>query len=138
MPSWQDSPSIMLMDVFEQICFSAHSSSPVCSPLLFHDLPLIEFAAIALPMGMSSDKIFSLSPSAQDILATLVGAERLFWADLTAIARRGKVSRMRDAAVSLAMIRALQSSLGKAGKAGPVLAASLLGKFVTFAYESVT
>lgn len=93
--------------------------------------------AIALPMGMSGDKIFSLSPSAQDILATLASAERLFWADLALIARRGKVSRMRDAAVSLAMIRALQSSLGKTGKAGPVLAASLLGKLFIVAHERV-
>ena len=83
-------------------------------------------------MGMSSDKLFSLSPSTQDILASLASAERIFWADLALIARRGNVSRMRDAAVSLAMIRALQSSLGKAGKVGPALTASLLGELVVF------
>lgn len=135
---WQDSLFITFMDVFEKICSSAHSSSPVCLSLLFREVSLTPFVAIALPMGMSGDKIFSLSPSAQDILATLASAERLFWADLAVIARRGEVSRMRDAAVSLAMIRALQSSLGKAGKAGPVLAASLLGKLFIVACELVT
>jgi hypothetical protein len=79
-------------------------------------------------MGMSGDKLFSLSPSTQEILTTLDDAEQLFWADLALVARRGKVSRARDATVSLAMIRALQSSLGKASKAGPVLTAGLLGQ----------
>jgi separase len=79
-------------------------------------------------MGMSGDKLFSLSPSTQEILTTLDNAEKLFWSDLALVARRGKVSRVRDAAIALAMIRALQSSLGKASKAGPVLTAGLLGK----------
>lgn len=81
-------------------------------------------------MGVSGDKLNRLSPSIQDILATLDSAESLFWADLALVARRGNVSRVRDAAVSLAMIRALQSSLGRAGKAGPVLTAALLGACV--------
>lgn len=69
----------------------------------------------------------SLSPSAQDILTILGNAESLFWDDLTRVSRQGSASRVRDAAVSLAVIRALQSSLGKPGKTGPVLTATLLG-----------
>jgi hypothetical protein len=79
-------------------------------------------------MGMSGDRLFSLSPSTQEILTTLDNAEKLFWSDLALVARRGRVSRVRDATVSLAMIKALQTSLGKARRAGPVLTASLLSK----------
>ena len=80
-------------------------------------------------MGMSGDKLFSLSPSTQEILTILDNAEKLFWADLAIVARRGKVSRVRDATVSLAMIRALQSSLGRATKMAPVLTAGLLSEY---------
>jgi hypothetical protein len=83
--------------------------------------------AIALPMGMSGHKLLSLVPSMHDILTTLDNAEKLFWADLGLTAKRGKVSHVRDTVVSLALIRALQTSLGKAGKGGPVLAVNLLG-----------
>ena len=77
-------------------------------------------------MGMSTDKVPSLSPSTHDILHTLDNAEQLFWLDFTLFSRRGDVSRVRDAAVSLALIRALQTSLGKSAKQDPVLVASLL------------
>lgn len=85
-----------------------------------------------MPLELSATKISSLSPSTQDILTTLGNAESLFWAELTRVARRGNASRMRDATISLAMIRALQSSLGKAGKAGPVLSTALLGAHLYF------
>jgi separase len=75
---------------------------------------------------MSGQKL-SLSPSTQDILTTLDSAEKLFWADLGYTGKRGRVLHVRDAVVSLALIRALQTSLGKAGKEGPILAANLLG-----------
>jgi len=85
-------------------------------------------------MGMSGDKLFSLSPSTQEILTILDNAEKLFWADLADVARRGNVSRVRDATISLAVIRALQSSLGRTGMAAPVLMASLLGEFAIRVY----
>lgn len=80
-------------------------------------------------MGMTGDKLFLLSPSTEDIVASLDSAEKLFWADLAAVARHGKVTRVRSATISLAVTRALQSSLGRAAKIGPVLTASLLGAF---------
>ncbi|KAH7929994.1 hypothetical protein BV22DRAFT_1001613 [Leucogyrophana mollusca] len=82
-------------------------------------------STIAIPMGMSSSKTTALAP-ATDILGALDDAEKLFWADLVLTSRRGNVPHVREAAVSLAMIRALQTSLGRAGKEGPVLAARLL------------
>ncbi|KAJ7097786.1 cysteine peptidase C50 [Mycena belliarum] len=83
-------------------------------------------STIALPMGMSTDKALALSPSTHDILHTLDHAEQLFWLDFTLFSRRGDVSRVRDAVISLALIRALQTSLGKSGNQDPVLVAGLL------------
>lgn len=78
-------------------------------------------------MGMSGDKGPSFAPGTQDILGALNGAEKLFWADLALTSRRGAVAHVREASVSLAMIRSLQSSLGKASTNAPLLAARLLG-----------
>ncbi|KAJ7172324.1 cysteine peptidase C50 [Mycena filopes] len=83
-------------------------------------------STIALPMGMSTDKAPALSPSTHDILHTLDHAEQLFWLDFTLFSRRGDVARVRDAVVSLALIRALQTSLGKSGNQDAVLVAGLL------------
>ncbi|KAF8842467.1 hypothetical protein BDN67DRAFT_965802 [Paxillus ammoniavirescens] len=83
-------------------------------------------STITLPMGMSGDKDLPLVPATQDILNTLGDAEKLFWADLALTLRRGTVSHVREASVSLAMIRAFQSSLGKASTDGPLLAVRLL------------
>ncbi|KAF7793317.1 hypothetical protein EIP86_004429 [Pleurotus ostreatoroseus] len=68
----------------------------------------------------------SLSASRQDTLNVLANAEKLFWSDLASVARRGRVFHVRDAAVSLALIRAFQVSLGRNGTDGPILAAGLL------------
>ena len=79
-------------------------------------------------MGMSGNRDPSLAPATRDILGALVDAEKLFWADLALTSRRGGVAHVREASVSLAMIRALQSSLGKASADAPLLAARLLGR----------
>ncbi|KAG2038447.1 peptidase family C50-domain-containing protein [Suillus americanus] len=83
-------------------------------------------STIALPMGMTSDRVVSLTPSTQDILSTLDQAEKLFWADLALTADRGNVHHVREATINLALIKALQTSLGKGGKDGPIIAARLL------------
>ncbi len=82
--------------------------------------------ALTLPMGMAKEKP-TTSASSQEILAILDDAEKLFWSDLALVARRGNVFHFRDAAISLALIRAFQTSLGKIGTSGPTLAARLLG-----------
>lgn len=74
-------------------------------------------------------KSSSLSAGRQDILSVLGNAEKLFWSDLALVARRGRVFHVRDAAVSLALIRAFQVSLGKTSKDGPIMAAGLLGRY---------
>jgi separase len=80
-------------------------------------------------MGMSTDKALASSPPTQEILMVLDKAERLFVKDLAVTSERGGVSRVREAAVSLALIGALQTSLGKPGVKWPVLAASLIGQY---------
>lgn len=83
-------------------------------------------STIALPMGMTSDRAVSLTPSTQDILSTLDHAEQLFLADLALTVDRGNVPHVREATTNLALIKALQTSLGKGGKDGPIIAAHLL------------
>jgi separase len=78
-------------------------------------------------MGMTSGKAMSSIPGSQEISAVLNNAEQLFWSDLALIARRGQVPQVRKAAVSLALTRAFQSSLGKSWLEGPILAVRLLG-----------
>ncbi|KAI0089987.1 peptidase family C50-domain-containing protein [Irpex rosettiformis] len=84
-------------------------------------------SAITLPMGMKKQKN-SISASTQEILAILNHAEKLFWSDLGLVAKRGNVFHVRDAAISLALIKAFQDTLGKTGTEGPTLAACLLDR----------
>ncbi|KAI0344016.1 hypothetical protein BDW22DRAFT_1114942 [Trametopsis cervina] len=84
-------------------------------------------SAITLPMGMKRQKT-TISASTHEILGILNNAEKLFWSDLALLARRGNVFHVRDAAISLALIRAFQDTIGKADVEGPTLAARLLDK----------
>lgn len=79
---------------------------------------------------MSGERDRSLSPTAQDILHTLGDAETLFWSDLALTSRKGAVSHVREATISLGMIQALQSTLGKMVLDGPLLAIFLLGRYL--------
>ncbi|KAL6306065.1 peptidase family C50-domain-containing protein [Sparassis latifolia] len=83
-------------------------------------------SAITIPMGMSTHRAITLTPATQDILGTLTTAEKMFWSDLVSISRRGNVPHVRSAAISLALIRTLQTSLGKGGTDAAVLAARLI------------
>ncbi|TFK48944.1 hypothetical protein OE88DRAFT_1737166 [Heliocybe sulcata] len=82
-------------------------------------------SAISIPMGTLSGKRTTLSPAAQDVLSTLANSEKLFWSGLSIISRRGQVSHVRNAVLTLALVRAFQTSLGRAGS-DAVLAAGLL------------
>jgi separase len=89
-------------------------------------------------MGLSNDKSVVPSSATQDVLAVLSNAEHLFRADLELLARRGTVSHVREAAVSLVMITALRSSLGVPTSQAPLLAARLLGQCDTTVQPIVT
>ena len=86
---------------------------------------------------MSGERLSS-SPTAQDIAITLDSAEKLFWSDLALMARRGRVSHVRDAAVSLGLIKAFQTSLGQSLSEGPTLTARLLGASIRWVQSVAT
>ncbi|KAG9309980.1 peptidase family C50-domain-containing protein [Chiua virens] len=123
---------LTLHSVYEQfhsdMFLSSLAESSALSSVRPSSYELMSRIAIALPMGMSGDNVSSPTPAVQDILNSLSDAEELFWADLALMWRRGAVSHVREATVSLAMIRALESSLGKTSADAPLLAARLLGK----------
>ncbi|KAG8885856.1 hypothetical protein FRB98_001569 [Tulasnella sp. 332] len=83
-------------------------------------------STIALPLGMSSGEGVSVPTSTAELLACLANADRFFWAGLELSSARGEVHQVREAALSLLLIRAFQTSLGKGGKNGSVIAAALL------------
>lgn len=83
--------------------------------------------AIMIPMGISSDRVLSTNTVLREILNTLSAAERSLRSDLTLIAHRGNVASVRDTAISLALIIALQSSLGNGSTEVSHLVAHLIG-----------
>ncbi|KAG6902753.1 hypothetical protein C0995_011901 [Termitomyces sp. Mi166 len=83
-------------------------------------------STIALPMGMTSRTINTPLPATQDIIVTLEAAEKLFWESLVHITRTGRVTDVREAVISLALVQAFQTSLGKSSVCVPNLAAGLL------------
>ena len=88
-------------------------------------------------MGMSGDKSL-LTTSAQVITRVLTEAEKLFHSDLISTAQRGSVSRVREAAGSLALIRSFQSSLGESDSS--LLVANLIGQsgFLSLSFVGMT
>ncbi len=87
-------------------------------------------------MGASGGKYLLTTTSAQVIMRTLMDAGRLFHAVLTSTARCGSVSRVREAASSLALIQSFQSSLGENDSS--FLVANLLGQYSYFNYAPLT
>lgn len=90
---------------------------------------LTRLTVLSLPLGMAGQTSPSPSPSVLEILGLLQNAEKLFWSDLALIARRGHVFQVREAALSLVLIRTFQGSLGRTGVGSPVVASRLLGMF---------
>ena len=78
---------------------------------------------------MTGENLLSLLPSTQEIVAALEGTEKLYMSDLSLVLKRGEVGHIRDASLSLVMIKALQTSLGNGGNGSCGLAISLLGLF---------
>jgi hypothetical protein len=77
-------------------------------------------------MGMSGGDV-GLSPSStREIIKVLSSAEKYFSTSLELASDRGEVTHVRDAAISLSIIRTFQSSLGKNSKNGPTVVAALL------------
>lgn len=88
-------------------------------------------------MGMSTTHKVAFALPTQDVLNALEEAEKLFQANLSLTSRNGNVLKLRDAAISLALIKAFQTSLGRPGNGGSVVTATLLGgiTFTTHDWE---
>jgi len=85
--------------------------------------------AIAIPMGMESkERVRPVMPSAE-VLDALANAENYFSAYLKTTSAQGNVVKVREAAVSLALISAFRTSLGDKKSKGPTAMATLLGQF---------
>lgn len=88
-------------------------------------------------MGMSSGEGVAPPTSTRDILASVVNAEKFFWAGLELGGSRGEVQQVREAALSLGLLRAFQTALGKGGKNNAIIAAALLGECCSIAFPSL-
>jgi len=95
-------------------------------------------SVIALPAGIVGGKTMILPRSSPDILNILGNAERHFWTDLTLVSKCGPVPQVREAAVSLALISALKTSLGGGNTKDLVaIATRLLGQsYPSFSFVS--
>ncbi|KAJ8693527.1 separin protein [Pleurotus ostreatus] len=88
-------------------------------------LSSITESTIAIPMSMSRPE--GVTPSiTHDIPGLLEKASQMYWSELDLISTQGEVPKVRNAAVSLAMIQALQTSLGKNGAAASNILVNLL------------
>ncbi|KAF8831565.1 hypothetical protein HHX47_DHR1000449 [Lentinula edodes] len=82
-------------------------------------------SAIALSAG-SNNLSVSVSPTSVDIAKNLEHAEKLFWSYLGALGQKGYAPDIRESAMSIAIIKTFQASLGKFDAKTPLLAAGLL------------
>ncbi|KAJ3922165.1 cysteine peptidase C50 [Lentinula edodes] len=80
---------------------------------------------IALSAG-SNNLSVSVSPTSVDIAKNLEHAEKLFWSYLGALGQKGYAPDIRESAMSIAIIKTFQASLGKFDAKTPLLAAGLL------------
>ena len=79
-------------------------------------------------MGMISKRGHAISPTTQDLLNILDNAAKLFWTNLSLVANNGCVPDVRNATISLALISAFRTFLGRPGKGEASIAAGLLGE----------
>ncbi|KDR77139.1 hypothetical protein GALMADRAFT_66375 [Galerina marginata CBS 339.88] len=83
-------------------------------------------STIAVPMGMGSkEQIRPIIPS-HEVIDALASAEKRFWAHLSMTAANGNVVKVREAAISLALIAAFRTSLGDKRSNGPSVISTLL------------
>ena len=79
-------------------------------------------------MGMLSRNTAQRVPPVGDVLVALDSAEKYFRDSIALTEKSGDVLHLRDAAVSLALVKAFQTSLGKIDDRNAIYATSLLGK----------
>lgn len=85
-------------------------------------------------MGISNDK---LATNSQETARLLGVADGLLLENLGTMVRRGQVASVREAAIYLAYVRALQTSVGRESADVPLIVANLLGACVRSDAEDV-
>ncbi|KAH9478241.1 Separin [Psilocybe cubensis] len=83
-------------------------------------------STIAVPMGMESKESSPSPAQSADMVDALSSAEKFFWDHLSLTASKGSVIKVREAAISLALISAFRTSLGDKKIQGSSTMASLL------------
>ncbi|KAF6764468.1 cysteine peptidase C50 [Ephemerocybe angulata] len=83
-------------------------------------------STIAIPMGMSSKNNAQRALPIYDVLSALDSAEKYFQESISLTSRTGDVLHFRDAAVSLTLVKAFQTSLGRLDELNAGYASSLL------------
>jgi len=114
----------MFVRIRADMFLSSFSESRACLSSIIYTLSESR-SAITMPMGISGGASPFSASSTKEILEILADAEKLFWADLNC--GRGRVPSVRNATLSLALIKALQTSLGKSEKESTATALNLLG-----------
>ncbi|KAJ2933762.1 hypothetical protein H1R20_g3330, partial [Candolleomyces eurysporus] len=83
-------------------------------------------STIAIPMGMSSKTTIQRMLPINDVLNALDSAEKYFQESIALTGKSGDVLQLRNAAVSLTLVKAFQTSLGRLEDHNAVYASSLL------------
>ncbi|PPQ80273.1 hypothetical protein CVT24_006605 [Panaeolus cyanescens] len=87
-------------------------------------------STIAVPMGMLALGKDTSAASSADIMEALGNAEKLLWSHLQLVAMKGNVVKVRQAALSLALIQGFRTSLGDKRPGAPIVMAGLLDNSV--------
>jgi separase len=115
---------------------SLTESSTLHDHSLLNDCLLIPFpVAIAIPMGMSSKTTIQRMLPINDVLNALDSAEKYFQDNIALTGKTGDIVQLRNGAVSLTLVKAFQTSLGRLEDRNAVYAASLLGTLSLFSIE---
>jgi separase len=89
----------------------------------------IDLIAIAMPMGTMSKRLDHRQSARHRIEVILDQADQAYRAALSVVAGSGRAEDVRQACLSLALLRAFQTSLGQGGTDVTSFAADILGKF---------
>ncbi|KAJ3742013.1 cysteine peptidase C50 [Lentinula detonsa] len=91
------------------------------------DILLSSIGETTIALSTSSNNLsISVTPTMVDIAKDLEHTEKLFWSYLSALGQKGFVPYIREASMSIAIIKTFQASLGRFDPKTPLLTAGLL------------
>ncbi|KAJ3737449.1 cysteine peptidase C50 [Lentinula guzmanii] len=91
------------------------------------DILLSSIGETTIALSTSSNNLsISVTPTMVDIAKDLEHTEKLFWSYLSALGQKGFVPYIREASMSIAIIKTFQASLGRFDPKTPLLTVGLL------------